>query len=710
MKNNRMLIRTAWTLFFVPALLVSCAFGFEPSQNRGGSIAIRVAAPPPVRFAAVLPDNLTYTWRLTGTGPEQNGSMAEEGTITLTNLVPGPRRIEITALLDGGPYGFGSKDFTIKAGETVKETVVMKVTGGDDDTTPPAEASGPAAVPSTGELMLTWTNPSDADFDHVEITWNDGSPQSVSVSGAPGAAGFYVIPGLTDGEPYSVTLKTLDTSGNSSAGTSITGTPNPLSAAYVKEGGTGSGAAWAAASGDLQKMIDQVSAAREAGLPGPYIVRVAAGTYRPQYAPASDGTTDPAPTDPRDLSFILRDGVEIRGGYPAAAAGATPESARDPAGAANKTILSGDIDNNDGPGGAPAGITGSNAYHVVVALAGPTIGSIGYGTVLDGFTIRGGNADGIDDLIVDGTRLPRNGGGGICVTARDSGGKSCTPVFTNIILSGNKGNAGAGIANATTSPILIQVEIRNNESNGGGGGVDNNLCPAPGFINVTIAGNIANGPSSPIDNGGGGMWSYASSPVLINALVSGNKAVRGGGLYSTYSNPAKLINVTIAGNHATASSGGGGIGAFAHSGSQVIRNSIIWGNTAGADISGITTSPTITGSIVEGKADTTNGNIDYSTVSDPFETPDGEILAAMPNPGAGYRLRPGSPALNSGDDALYPGTWAKWTSHSDIPAAWKESNFETVYERFIKPALEKDLAGTPRKNGIIDMGAYEYHE
>src|SRR6185295_5436865 len=48
-------------------------------------------------------------------------------------------------------------------------------------------------------------------------------------------------------------------------------------------------------------------------------------------------------------------------------------------------VLSGDLDGDDGPGYAG---TAENSYQVVVAL------DVGASTVLDGFTIRGGRADG----------------------------------------------------------------------------------------------------------------------------------------------------------------------------------------------------------------------------------------------------------------------------------------------------------------------------
>ena len=73
---------------------------------------------------------------------------------------------------------------------------------------------------------------------------------------------------------------------------------------YVKAGASGNGSSWANASGDLQAMIDASSTGDE--------VWVAAGTYLPTTAPS--GCTA---CGPRDVTFLLKDGVKLYGGFPA---------------------------------------------------------------------------------------------------------------------------------------------------------------------------------------------------------------------------------------------------------------------------------------------------------------------------------------------------------------------------------------------------------
>src|SRR5262245_23050004 len=124
---------------------------------------------------------------------------------------------------------------------------------------------------------------------------------------------------------------------------------------YVRAGATGAnnGTNWADAYQDLQLAL-LFSQAGD-------VIRVAQGTYKP--AP---------PGNFRSISFVLRSGVSVLGGF--AGSGANPD-ARDPS--AYVTILSGAIN----------GTNTSNSYHVVSAT------NVGSQTILDGFTITAGRAN-----------------------------------------------------------------------------------------------------------------------------------------------------------------------------------------------------------------------------------------------------------------------------------------------------------------------------
>ena len=100
---------------------------------------------------------------------------------------------------------------------------------------------------------------------------------------------------------------------------------------------------------------------------------VAKGVYTPD---ASD----------RNVSFNILPGVAVYGGFLGVAT-ETTRAARDPA--ANLTVLSGDLNGDDGPNFAN---NADNSDHIVTMSGINT--AITSATVLDGFTITGGNANG----------------------------------------------------------------------------------------------------------------------------------------------------------------------------------------------------------------------------------------------------------------------------------------------------------------------------
>lgn len=185
-------------------------------------------------------------------------------------------------------------------------------------------------------------------------------------------------------------------------------------------------------------------------------------------------TTNPAD---HSASFALKSGVQVYGGF---AGNETAFSQRD--WAANKTILSGDIDNNDltDPSGVvttTAHITGNNSYHVVRA------DNVDSSAVLDGFIITAGKADGSN---------PNDRGGGMFLVTSH-------PALRNLILSGNRAyGPGGGMYLTGSSPTLT---------------------------NVAFAGNAAT-------NNGGGMFNNSSSPTLYNAILWGNTASNGPSIYN----------------------------------------------------------------------------------------------------------------------------------------------------------------------------------
>jgi hypothetical protein len=99
--------------------------------------------------------------------------------------------------------------------------------GNNPDVTPPAEVTNLQATPANSSVTLTWVDPTDADYDHAEITFTPtvtGITQPVTVSKGTRTK---VISGLINSVVYTFTVKTVDNSGNKSIGTIIQATPIP---------------------------------------------------------------------------------------------------------------------------------------------------------------------------------------------------------------------------------------------------------------------------------------------------------------------------------------------------------------------------------------------------------------------------------------------------------------------------------------------------
>jgi hypothetical protein len=91
------------------------------------------------------------------------------------------------------------------------------------DTTPPAEVTSLSAVAGHEKVTLSWTPPADSDFAKVEITHNQsGGTATKTVNKGTNS---YTWTGLTNGTAYTFTVKTVDSTGNKSTGTTKTATP-----------------------------------------------------------------------------------------------------------------------------------------------------------------------------------------------------------------------------------------------------------------------------------------------------------------------------------------------------------------------------------------------------------------------------------------------------------------------------------------------------
>lgn len=459
---------------------------------------------------------------------------------------------------------------------------------------------------------------------------------------------------------------------------------------YVKPiaTGTGNGSSWVNASADIQAMIN-ASVSNDQ-------IWVAAGTYLPTQIPFSNNN----PTDPRHRTFYVKDSVKIYGGFVGNETLLTQRNW-----VTNLTVLSGDFNNDD------IGFTNNteNAYHVILSVRDSA-------NTIDGFTIKGGNANGtsfnnnleVETEIVAGangggiinynsnislnniiiTNNTANNGGGIYnnssnarisnVTisnnvASTGGGIFCennsNPTLSYVKLNNNSAtNDGGGMFNSSSNPSLSNVIITDNTAGVDGGGI-NNYASSPSLNNVVFSGNVAG------NNGGGMFNTLSSSPVLRNIVISGNTAATGAGISNNSSTPS-LINVSIIGNAAT--SFGGGMQNL--NANPFLRNCIVWGNTGGGNqgIDNISSTPTIGYSDIQDSIYAGPGNISTNPL---FTNP------ANPTGADGIWL--------TADDGLQ-------LSSCTNPCVNTGLDFLGYITDFL------DILGNTTNADIRDMGAYEF--
>jgi len=457
--------------------------------------------------------------------------------------------------------------------------------------------------------------------------------------------------------------------------------------------GANNGSSWADAYNDLQDALEVALTGGE--------IRVAQGIYKPAPPPSPQpppGPPLPPPPSPpttglddkqvagtmpgdRTASFQLKNGVTIKGGY--AGAGAQDPNVRDIQ--LYETILSGDLSGNDKEVKNPCELLddpcrAENSYHVVTANVKDA------STLLDGFTITGGNANGSYPY----------GGGMYSTHYRSPTVANCTFLGNSAIRNGGGVNGSPAITNCTfmrnyadekgggmyiMDPTILNCDfIENSASDGGAifcaGPPPPSMPPGlplpypwlgPTIANCTLIGNSA--------NSGGGLYNRYTAPKLTNCIFSGNLAsVAGGGMLIYYKTQGQLINCTFAGNSAL---NGNAMAckpsSQRHSSNLQVSNCILWdgGNEIWND--GNSTF-TFTYSNVHGGWPG-EGNID----SNPFFVEPGYWDANGVWIEGDYHLLPGSPCIDAGD-----------------PAYVAEPN-------------ETDLDSKPRIiGGRIDMGAYEY--
>ncbi|MDK3155472.1 DUF4347 domain-containing protein, partial [Kamptonema cortianum] len=220
------------------------------------------------------------------------------------------------------------------------------------------------------------------------------------------------------------------------------------------------------------------------------------------------------------------------------------------------------------------------------------------------------------------------------------------------------GGEGGGISNFSNGQlILIQSSITDNRARFGGG-------IQTGQGNATIGrSTLANNQAS--EHGGGlNVNSTSATAEIFNTTFSGNEATEnGGGIYG-FPNNLTLTNSTLTGNRVLTGNGGG---IFAAAGTFNVRNTLIAGNF---DNGGATVHPDVSGTFT-GNNHNLIGNLIGSTgfnvaandlsfaslgvtninqVINPILALNGAPVGSP----LSHALVPGSPAINTGNNAVAP--------------------------------------------------------
>lgn len=337
---------------------------------------------------------------------------------------------------------------------------------------------------------------------------------------------------------------------------------------YVKQGGTGNGTSWDDASGDLQRMIDELADNNPQGLPGE--VWVAAGTYEPQ-SQLIQGTGYSA-------SFRMRDGISVYGGF----LGVDSETSKTdrtmkeggmPWEFQNQTVLMAAyyVRNESNPSFTRNKWTlTSDSRHVVWFAPMPGEEAFTQPTYLDGVTITGGYAQGgtgLEDFKTDQ-------GAGAYMDGSNT-------YLTNCIVKENYATGNGGGVYLKDGRVQSTLIYNNNaDQNGGAVYVDDQ-----GLVHRSMLTNNSarNGAGVYLDNqqptdGEEDHPEYLilSTCVVSNNTASGNGAVycdEGGVLLQNTITNNRCVTATDATDPNASQTGGIYINRYA-----LVANSVIWNN------------------------------------------------------------------------------------------------------------------------------------
>ena len=338
---------------------------------------------------------------------------------------------------------------------------------------------------------------------------------------------------------------------------------------YVKPTatGTGDGSSWDNASGDLQKMIDDLAdnnVSQQAGE-----VWVAAGTYKPQSQLISGMNYS--------ASFRMRDGISVYGGFSAE----SPETSKldrkkgtMPWDFTNVTVLEAAYYESKLAWTNSKWTVGSDSRHVV--WFAPMSGESDFTriTTLDGVTVQGGYAQGntgLDDFKTDC-------GGGVYMDGANAYLSNC--IVRENYATGNGG--GVYLKNGRVQTSLIYNN--NADADGGAVYVENRGLVHRSMLTNNSALNGAgvylyNGAEASSDDPDHPEYLILSTSVVSNNTARGNGAVycdKGGVLMQNTITNNQCMTATDATDVKASQTGGVYIDEYA-----LVVNTVLWNNRMG---------------------------------------------------------------------------------------------------------------------------------
>jgi predicted outer membrane repeat protein len=347
-------------------------------------------------------------------------------------------------------------------------TVDMGIAEGGVSTPLTKTPTNKTALPSTTtSVALEWewpsTQPNGITGYEIELQLNDNTSKLVTTTTMA-----YTLSGITQASAYKWRVRSIDGTASKNWSPWATFTVKHDTPLYVKPGGTGNGLSWATAMGSLQAAIDEAIYGDE--------IWIAAGTYKPTT------TTD------RTISFNIKNGVAIYGGF---AGNETMISQRNWVN--NLTILSGDI-----------GVTGNdtdNSNNVVKAF-GQASAPLDNTTRIDGLIIEKGYANTYNNGKGDG-------GAGANLSY-------ASPIIANTVFRNNiAAYPGGAVYAENSNSVVANTLFLSNKSNSYGGAVY--TLSALTFTHCTFTNN-----RSEID--GGALYSTQATSIFTNSIAWGNSA------------------------------------------------------------------------------------------------------------------------------------------------------------------------------------------